>query len=614
MTNLVDKLSIELATMLVVAVIWTFTHIGGLGATFYVSYFNTATIFIITIAFLIHIYHTSNSAAVGSIEKVYDRIVCSEAPDGNRDSSFLTLVSRPGLMFGIINIVGNFGTVFVDQSYWQSSVAAKPKNGVWGFLLGGLVWFAVPFTFATTMGLAYISLSVENGTPLLTDSQVDDGLVPAVVAQKLLGAQGELLILVLVLMAVTSTGSAEVVAVSSILIYDVYCLYWKPYRLVHDANSCILCGRARGRAATKKDKCVCISMTFCAHCKADDERRNENKKRALKAEYQCTTHGSYRKYNDYLEYLKDWSMLWVSLSIVPLTLILRASSISLGWLYLFMGILIGSAVLPITLCMFWPRLTGIGMVTGALSGTFSAVIVWLSVSSITDDGLSDFFASTSKELPMLCGNITSIGVSFIVTVTVSLATNRYYNGGNAQEIWENTRDIDNPLSPWVELYARELDIRGVHELDKRPSLQIVTDTFKQAKTIAMIGAICLTLILIIIWPGSMVSAGILDFSQFRGWIISCEIWGVLAAIFIIVMPFVSEALEIKQKLKEKNVVAIDVKIEPKVKRKTKPKNTSDSVTQKDSVTDQDICVVRVDNRDDHNSSCSNLTEEHQEVL
>ncbi|CAD5123308.1 DgyrCDS11664 [Dimorphilus gyrociliatus] len=614
MTNLVDGLSIELATMLVVAVIWTFTHIGGLGATFYVSYFNTATIFIITIAFLVHVYHTSNAAAVGSMKKVYDRIVCSKAPEGNKDSSFLTLVSRPGLMFGIINIVGNFGTVFVDQSYWQSSVAAKPKNGVWGFLSGGLVWFAVPFTFATTMGLAYISMSVENGRPLLTESEVNDGLVPAVVAQRLLGARGELLILILVLMAVTSTGSAEVVAVSSILIYDVYCLYWKPYRLVHDANSCILCGRARGRAATKKDKCICISMTFCAHCKADDERRNENKKRALKAEYQCTTHGSFRKYNDYLEYLKDWSMLWVSLAILPLTLILKATSISLGWLYLFMGILIGSAVLPITLCMFWPRLTGIGMVTGALSGTLSALIVWLSVSSITDNGLSDFFNSTAEELPMLCGNITSIAVSCIVTIIVSLITNRYYTNGNDQEIWENTRDIDNPLSPWVELYARELDIRGVHELDKRPSLQVVTSTFKQAKIIAMIGAICLTLIFIIIWPGSMASAGILDFSQFRGWIVSCEIWGVLAAIFIIVMPFVSEAIEIKHKLREKNMVAIDVKIEPKVKRKVKVRNVSDSVVHKESVTDQDVCVVRVDNQDERHSSDSNLTEEHQEIL
>ncbi|CAE8693918.1 unnamed protein product, partial [Polarella glacialis] len=45
-------------------------------------------------------------------------------------TSFLTIGSPSGLLFGITNIVGNFGTVFVDQSYWQSAVAANPKSAV----------------------------------------------------------------------------------------------------------------------------------------------------------------------------------------------------------------------------------------------------------------------------------------------------------------------------------------------------------------------------------------------------------------------------------------------------------------------------------------------------
>ncbi len=63
----------------------------------------------------------------------------------------------------------------MDQSYWQSSVAAKPKDGVFGFLAGGLVWFSVPFTFATTMGLAYIALSSSDGQPLLSPTEVNAG-------------------------------------------------------------------------------------------------------------------------------------------------------------------------------------------------------------------------------------------------------------------------------------------------------------------------------------------------------------------------------------------------------------------------------------------------------
>ena len=58
---------------------------------------------------------------------------------GNEKGSYLTMLSGDGLMFGIINIVGNFGTVFVDQSYWQSAIAAKPSSATRGYMLGGYV-------------------------------------------------------------------------------------------------------------------------------------------------------------------------------------------------------------------------------------------------------------------------------------------------------------------------------------------------------------------------------------------------------------------------------------------------------------------------------------------
>ena len=63
---------------------------------------------------------------------------------------------------------------------------------------------------------------------------------------------------------------------------------------------------------------------------------------------------------------------------------------------------------------------------------------------------------------MLCGNLTSILVSGVVTVIISLLT-PYIKCGDVtamalsdhpDEVWENTRDIDNPLNPWVELYAK----------------------------------------------------------------------------------------------------------------------------------------------------------------
>ena len=48
-------------------------------------------------------------------------------------------------------------------------------QGVWGFISGGLTWFAIPFSLATTMGLAYLGLSSAQGAPLLSDEDVAKG-------------------------------------------------------------------------------------------------------------------------------------------------------------------------------------------------------------------------------------------------------------------------------------------------------------------------------------------------------------------------------------------------------------------------------------------------------
>merc|ERR1711936_820519 len=247
LNSLVADLSPELAAMLLAAVIGGYTLIGGLGASFYVSYFNTALIFVLILMLVIEVfYNPSNNPEnpFGSSEAVFDYISCWKTPDedmGNKGGSYLTFFSSGGLIFGIVNIVGNFGTVFCDQAYWQSSVAAKPLQGVWSFISGGLVWFAIPFTLATTMGLAYLGLSSAQGSPLLTDEDVMKGLAAPLVAQKLLGTTGEYAMLIL--MAVMSTGSAEVIAVASIVIYDVYQAYICPFKPDLKEGQCILCGK-----------------------------------------------------------------------------------------------------------------------------------------------------------------------------------------------------------------------------------------------------------------------------------------------------------------------------------------------------------------------------------
>ncbi|XP_022084721.1 urea-proton symporter DUR3-like [Acanthaster planci] len=556
LTTLVDGLSLELAAMTLAAVIGAYTFIGGLGATFYVSYFNTSVIFIILLIFLVKVYHDpadNPDNPLGSVERVFNLLLCSQGPEDNWEKSYLTFLSPPGIMFGIVNIVGNFGTVFVDQSYWQSSVAAKPRQGMWGFLIGGMVWFAIPFAFSTTMGLAYTALSTYRGKPLLTDDLVNQGLAAPAVANELMGSTGGTLMVLLILMAVTSTGSAEVIAITSIIVYDLYQIHLKPYRSSADINSCLLCGKSRGRMANKRDMCSCCTMGNCTSCTSDDRARKECK-RALKPVYKCKTHGSYRSYLELLRVKRDWAILWVSIAIIPLTLLFDILQVTLSGVYSAMGVFIGSSVVPIILGTFWTRLTSKAMASGALVGMLLGITSWLVSASLLYKkfDLSAFMTNSGDnnfELSMLIGNCTSLLSGGLIAVGVTFFTKHPLSEQERMEIWEKTRDIDNPLSPWTELYVREFNITDVKLVYNRPSLEQMLKEFKRARYTTLILSLGLTVLMVLIWPIVMTALFVLNKNQFQHWINLTDTWAFTAAIFIIVVPLATEVKDIVRQFK-----------------------------------------------------------------
>lgn len=218
-------INVDLASFLIPLGVILYTLAGGLKATFIASYFNTAVILIALCIFMFQVYVTNPK--LGSIDTVWKNLnqIVTEGKGvkGNYHGSYLTILSRNGLFFGLTNIVGNFGTVFVDQSYWQSAIAATPSASWKGYILGGLCWFSIPFSLATSLGLASKAL----GLPVSPD-EAARGLVPPAVANELLGKGGSVLILIMLFMAVTSTGAAEQIAVSSLVAYDIYRTYVNP--------------------------------------------------------------------------------------------------------------------------------------------------------------------------------------------------------------------------------------------------------------------------------------------------------------------------------------------------------------------------------------------------
>jgi len=99
LNSLVKDLSPELAAMLLASVIGGYTLIGGLGATFYVSYFNTALIFMLIIMLMVEVFYNPfghENNPFGDSESIFEFIACWKSPDaamGNKGGSYLTFFS-----------------------------------------------------------------------------------------------------------------------------------------------------------------------------------------------------------------------------------------------------------------------------------------------------------------------------------------------------------------------------------------------------------------------------------------------------------------------------------------------------------------------------------------
>lgn len=200
--NSLTGMNIYIAAFLIPLTFTIYTMIGGLKASFIADYLNTVMIFVILTIFATVVYMKFG------VTTVYEGL--RALPESQQ---MLTMASIPGLLFGMINIIGNFGTVFVDQSYWQRAIASKDSAASKAYIYGGIAWFSIPFAIATFLGVTAAGLGLNIGDP--------DASAPLMAAH-LLGTVGSILFLVMLFMAVMSTGAAELTAITNIIVTDIY--------------------------------------------------------------------------------------------------------------------------------------------------------------------------------------------------------------------------------------------------------------------------------------------------------------------------------------------------------------------------------------------------------
>ena len=382
-------MNLYLAAFLIPWGVILYTASGGLKATFLSAYLHTIVIMgvLVTMIFVVYIKVYSSDSIYNFLQQTssYNLTDCQEIfsnPDtgetffepgvyacgpveGNKSGSYLTMLSSGGLMFGIINIIGNFGTVFVDNSYWLSAIAARPSAAAKGYLLGGICWFSIPFSLATSLGLTAAALMLP-----ITSTEAAEGLVPPASAVEMLGNGGAVAMLVsrmriflfmnernspsflrfqqiMLFMAITSTGSAEAIAVSSLCAYDIYREYYNP--------------EATGDQILKVSCYVVVIFCLCMGGLAI-------------------------------------LLFWIGLN--------------LGWVYLFMGVIIGSAVAPLWNMMTWERASGKGAVVAAWAGLFLAVMSWIVAAKVQSGSVT--VASLGTNEVMLTGNLVAICSSALI--------------------------------------------------------------------------------------------------------------------------------------------------------------------------------------------------------
>ncbi|MED6142968.1 urea active transporter [Stylosanthes scabra] len=455
--NALTGVNIYAASFLIPLGVIVYTLAGGLKATFLASYIHSIIVHIVLVIFVYLVYTASSE--LGSPGVVYNRLLevasksrtCQDPishhgqacgpVSGNHKGSYLTMLSSGGLVFGIINIVGNFGTVFVDNGYWVSAIAARPSSTHKGYLLGGLVWFAVPFSLATSLGLGALALDLP-----INESEAGRGLVPPATAVALMGKGGSILLLTMLFMAVTSAGSSELIAVSSLCTYDIYRTYINP--------------NASGKKILKVSRSVVLG-------------------------FGC----------------------FMGL----LAVILNKAGVSLGWMYLAMGVLIGSAVLPIAFMLLWRKANAIGAILGTIIGCIMGIITWISVTKAIYGHIN--LDTTGRNAPMLAGNLVSILIGGGVHGVCSMLWPQNYD-------WSSTKQITVVEKEKTELPAEEFK----------------EEKLIRAKAWIVKWGVGFTVLIVIIWPILSLPAGQFSKGYFYFWAVIAIGWGTIGSAVIIVLP------------------------------------------------------------------------------
>jgi Na+/proline symporter len=334
-------------------------------------------------------------------------------------------------------------------------------------------------------------------------------------------------------MAITSTGSAEIIAVSSILTYDVYYEYINPElkqrrqalkKIFFDTVTSL---QEDGKVATSKIPALMselVAKHFFTQTLSEEET---NKLGAALCRFtfddQIAIEDLYQSVNKAVSSnsIEGVILLRVSKFFTAifaifmgfLAVFLQTLGFSLGWVYMSMGVIIGSAVGPASLTILMEQANGAAIGAGAVGGLICGVLGWV-IKAQQDSGAVTY-DTLGKDWPWVVGNLCAIfGGLLIAGVGSLIFPDKQFKWHMLNERIPLVDDIEPP--------------KDAEETDAKLQKQV---------TIAIVASVVLTLVLLVLWPIPMhASTGVFSKGGFTAWVAIEIIWALVGGILIICLP------------------------------------------------------------------------------
>jgi hypothetical protein len=428
------------------------------------------------------------------------------------------------------------------------------------------------------------SINGRPGAVYLDAGASGSGLTPARVLSETLGPFGAFILLLQFFMAITSTGSAEIIAVSSILTYDVYYEYINPelksrreklrrifytviqqftggsvVDLMKNPSEAIKVRLAQNPSPVANSKLQEV-LDALANGGFFEVQPSDKEVDTLKDQvsvacgesdtltvedlYACVNRCAASNNIEGLILLRVSKFCTGLFAIFMgfLAVFLLAIGMNLGQVYMSMGCIVGSAVGPAALTILYEKANKWAIAAGAVGGLILAIVGW------TLRAQAEFgevkYETLMADWPWVVGNLCAIlGGLFIALVGSLIAPDNEFRWSMLNDGIPLVDDVEPP--------------KDSAETDAKLAFHV---------NVAIIASVVLTIVLLVLWPIPMhLGSGVFSESGFTVWVALEMIWAIIGAIVIIGLPGYEliRGFMGMDRVAAKQAAAIKVNIKPK---------------------------------------------------